>query len=155
MAKFTEDKLEQAFIELLHEQEIIHQNGKELIRHESDVLLQEDLKEYLATRYQPQHITESEIAQIIRTLENYPSSDLYDSNKAIMKLVSDGFIFKREDANEKDIYIELIDYENIENNHFKVVNQLEIVGYEKRIPDGILYINGLPLVVFEFKSAIS
>jgi type I restriction enzyme R subunit len=37
---------------------------------------------------------------------------------------------------------------------FKMVNQLEIVGYEKRIPDGILYINGLPVVVFEFKSAI-
>lgn len=40
------------------------------------------------------------------------------------------------------------------SNIFKVVNQLEIVGYEKRIPDAILYINGLPLVVFEFKSAI-
>ena len=39
-------------------------------------------------------------------------------------------------------------------NRFKLVNQLEIVGSEKRIPDGILYINGLPLVVFEFKSAI-
>ena len=31
---------------------------------------------------------------------------------------------------------------------------MEIVGSEKRIPDGIVYINGLPLVVFEFKSAI-
>ena len=39
-------------------------------------------------------------------------------------------------------------------NTYKFVNQLEIIGYEKRIPDGILYINGLPLVVFEFKSAI-
>ena len=105
MSKFTEDKLEQAFIELLHEQEIIHQNGKELIRLESDVLLKDDLKEYLSVRYESQHITKSEIDQIIRILENYPSSDLYDTNKAIMKLVSDGFIFKREDANEKDIYI--------------------------------------------------
>ena len=35
-----------------------------------------------------------------------------------------------------------------------MVNQLQIQGSEKRIPDGILYINGLPLVVFEFKSAI-
>lgn len=34
------------------------------------------------------------------------------------------------------------------------MNQLEILGTEKRIPDGILYINGLPLVVFEFKSAV-
>lgn len=31
---------------------------------------------------------------------------------------------------------------------------MEIVGFEKRIPDSILYINGLPLVVFEFKSAM-
>jgi type I restriction enzyme R subunit len=31
---------------------------------------------------------------------------------------------------------------------------LEIEGCEKRIPDGILYINGIPVVVFEFKSAI-
>ena len=34
-----------------------------------------------------------------------------------------------------------------------MVNQLEIVGRERRIPDGILYINGLPVVVFEFKSS--
>lgn len=45
------------------------------------------------------------------------------------------------------------------NNIYKIVNQLEIEGYvadgsELRIPDGVLYINGLPLVVFEFKSAI-
>ena len=45
---------------------------------------------------------------------------------------------------------------NHDNNIYKIVNQLEIEGVdgEKRIPDCILYINGLPLVVFEFKSAI-
>ncbi len=31
---------------------------------------------------------------------------------------------------------------------------MEIVGTEKRIPDGIIYVNGLPLVVFEFKTTI-
>lgn len=42
-----------------------------------------------------------------------------------------------------------------DNNIYKLVNQLEIEGAEeKRIPDAILYINGLPVVVFEFKSAI-
>jgi len=41
-----------------------------------------------------------------------------------------------------------------DNNIYKFVTQLEIIGSEKRIPDGIVYINGLPLVVFEFKSAI-
>lgn len=45
---------------------------------------------------------------------------------------------------------------NNDSNIYKIVNQLEIEGAdgEKRIPDGILYINGLPVVVFEFKSAI-
>ncbi len=42
-----------------------------------------------------------------------------------------------------------------DSNIYKLVNQLEIQGSEnKRIPDAILYINGLPLVVFEFKSPI-
>jgi type I restriction enzyme, R subunit len=154
MSKFTEEKLELAFIELLENQGITYQYGKEIIRDESEVLLKDDLIEYLKNRYEIENITDSEITQIIRKLESYPSSDLYDTNKSIMKLVSDGFIFKREDTNQKDIYIEFINYDDVEKNSFKIVNQLEIVAYEKRIPDGILYINGLPLVVFEFKSAI-
>lgn len=154
MNKFTEEKLELAFIELLDKQEIKHQSGKDIQRDESEVLIKEDLKEYLSTRYKSDNITDSEITQIIRKLQSYPASDLYDTNKSIMKLISDGFIFKREDASQKDIHIQFINYDGINKNNFKIVNQLEIVGYEKRIPDGILYINGMPLVVFEFKSAI-
>lgn len=154
MNKFTEEKLELAFIELLDKQDIKHQSGKDIQRDESEVLIKEDLKEYLSTRYKSDNITDSEITQIIRKLESYPASDLYDTNKAIMKLVSDGFIFKRKDASKKDIHIQFINYDDVNTNNFKIVNQLEIVGYEKRIPDGILYINGMPLVVFEFKSAI-
>jgi type I restriction enzyme R subunit len=33
-------------------------------------------------------------------------------------------------------------------NIYKFVNQLEIIGSEKRMPDGIIYINGLPVVVY-------
>lgn len=154
MSKFTEEKLELAFIELLGNQGITYQFGKEIVRNESEVLLQDDLKEYLKNRYKTENITDSEITGIVRKLQNYPASDLYDSNKSIMKLISDGFILKREKADDKDIYIEFINYNDVNSNNFKIVNQLEIMGYEKRIPDGILYINGIPLVVFEFKSAI-
>lgn len=154
MSKFTEEKLELAFIELLENQGINYQFGKEIVRNESEVLLEDDLKEYLKSRYKTENITDSEITGIVRKLHSYPASDLYDSNKSIMKLISDGFILKREKADDKDIYIEFINYDDVNSNNFKIVNQLEIMGYEKRIPDGILYINGIPLVVFEFKSAI-
>ena len=153
--KFTEAQLEQAFIELLGQEDIPHVLGGDIIRSEEEVLIKEDLKAFLLNQYKADKLTESEADQIIRQLEVYSSSDLYESNKAIMKLISDGFALKREDRSQKDIWIYLIDYSEKNNNTYKIVNQLEITGYHKRIPDGILYINGLPLVVFEFKTAIN
>ena len=154
MIKFTEAKLEQAILSLLKEENYLHHPGDTISREQSEVLIKEDLSSYLSKKYSKEKITNSEIKSIIRTLQTLPSSDLYDSNKQVMKMISDGFLLKREDRSQKDLHIQLIDYSETENNIFKVVNQLEIMGYEKRIPDAILYINGLPLVVFEFKSAI-
>ena len=152
--KFTEDRLEQAIIELLAAEGYPHTIGEALDRNPDDVLIKSDLRHFLATRYKADLITEYEIESIIHKLEYLPASDLYDTNKAIMKLVADGFTLKREDYTQKDLYIQLIDYEALDNNRFRIVNQMEIQGFELRIPDGILYINGLPLVVFEFKSSI-
>lgn len=152
--KFTEERLEQAIIELLKKESYQHTSGEQLERSPEEVLIKSDLREFLAQRYQAEDITAYEIDQIIHKLEYLPASDLYDTNKTIMKFVSDGFLLKREDVSQKDLYIQLIDYDALQNNTYRIVNQMEIQGYELRIPDGILYINGLPLVVFEFKSAI-
>ena len=152
--KFTEAQLEEAFIELLGQEDIPHVLGGDIVRSEEDVLIKEDLKVFLLNQYKKESLTETEADQIIRQLEVFSSSNLYESNKSIMKLISDGFALKREDRSQKDIWVYLIDYNESNNNIYKIVNQLEIVGYQRRIPDGILYINGLPLVVFEFKSAI-
>lgn len=178
MSKFTEEKLEQAIIALLEQQGYPYHRGDSLARGSTEVLLKDDLREYLSANYADDGITEGEIDLIIRKLDSYSAADLYESNKAIHKLVADGFLLKREDRSKKDLYIQLIDYTDLplsrapsegevetviaeqpadydkETNRYRIVNQLEIEGSEKRIPDGILYINGLPLVVFEFKSAI-
>jgi type I restriction enzyme R subunit len=152
--KFNEAQLEQAITELLAEQGYPHTNGKTLKRELSEVLIKEDLQNFLEQKYAKQHISKEEVSLIIRQLEQLPSSDLYGSNKTIMNWVRDGQLLKREDRSKKDLLLELIDYETPSNNIFRFVTQLEIEQYHKRIPDGILYINGLPLVVFEFKSAI-
>lgn len=152
--RFTETALEEAIVELILQQDISHVPGDKIARDPTDVLIKDDLRAFLKSQYASEGITASEIESIIRQLESKPASDLYDSNKAIMKMVSDGFLLKREDRNKKDLFIRLIDYSEADKNHYKIVNQLEISGFEKRIPDGILYINGLPLGVFEFKSAV-
>lgn len=168
--KFTESQLEKAFISLLQEEKMTHLAGGEVRKTEFNglaepptvyghvvsekVLITEELKNYLRSQYQSENITETEIDSIIRDLDRLPASDLYETNKTIMKMVSNGFLLKREDRNQKDVYIQLIDYSKEDNNSYRIVNQLAIKGYEMRIPDLILYINGLPLVVFEFKTAI-
>lgn len=152
--KFTEAQLEKAVIALFEEENIPHVFGNTIERDLSEVLLKADLKSYLQQQYASENITVSEIESIVRKLEVFPSSDIYESNKAIMLLVSNGFLLKREDRSQKDLYIQLIDFSEKDNNTYKIVNQFEIFGYEKRIPDAIVFINGLPLVVFEFKSAI-
>lgn len=155
MNKFTEAQLELALIELLGQEGIPYVPGTEIERSEDEVLIKKDLKEFLLNQYKAEKLTESEANQIIRQLEVFSSSDLYESNKAIMKMISDGFPLKREDRSQKDIWIYLIDYSKKNNNNYKIVNQLTITGYHKRIPDGILYINGIPLVVFELKTSIN
>jgi type I restriction enzyme, R subunit len=155
MTKFTEEKLELAIIDLLTQEGFEYCVGSNINRNStSDVLIKEDLQNFLSGRYKSEGITANEIESIIRKLEIFSSSDLYGSNRDIMRLVCDGFLLKREDRSQKDLFIELINYCDTSQNNYKIVNQLEIYGYEKRIPDGILYINGLPLVVFEFKTAV-
>jgi len=152
--KFTEAQLEQAFIELLGQKDIPHIFGSAIERAPEDVLIKEDLQSFLLNHYQKEQLTINEVKQIIRELQILPASDLYETNKAVMTKLSNGFKFKREDRSQKDIWIYLIDYSKKNNNTYKIVNQLEIEGTHKRIPDGILYINGLPVVVFEFKTSI-
>lgn len=177
---FNEARLEQAIITLLGQQGYPHFTGDSLKRGtNSEVLLKDDLRQFLAAQYAGDDITAGEIESVIQQLDSLPALDLYDSNKTIHKRVADGFLLKRERSqhSQKDLYVQLIDYAGLPEqrvpvegevetlvvepaagyhtgNIYRLVNQLVIEGTEKRIPDAILYINGLPLVVFEFKSAV-
>ena len=151
--KYTESQLEQAFISLLETEGYHYINGKELIRTSNqEVLLKEDLRVFLLVRYPD--LEEIELESIINEIAFQSTSNLYESNKYICKLLADGLIFKRNNPTKKDLHIRYIDIDEVKANDFKIVNQLEIQGSELRIPDLILYINGIPVVVFEFKTAI-
>jgi type I restriction enzyme R subunit len=181
MQKFTEAQLEETFTELLEQEGYPHALGESLNRSQEDVLIEDDLKAFLSRKYSDKGITDSEIKTIILDLKKLPASDLYETNKKIMQRLRDGFILEREDYKQKDFHAYLIDYTGLEvqvnatnvdhvvaepepnteytnqdKNIYRFVTQMKIVENhpEGRIPDGILYVNGIPLVVFEFKTAI-
>ena len=155
MVNFNEHALEMAIIELLDKQGYTYTCGTEIHKELSDVLLRDDLRLYLKNRYKNEGITPLEIETVIAKLSATNTQSLYENHVATYRLIREGFSIKREDSSLTDLYIEPIDFTTQSNNIYKIVNQLEIKGVEKiRIPDGIIYINGLPIVVFEFKSAV-
>lgn len=155
MRNFNEHSLEISIIKLLEDKGYTHVKGSDIVRSKAEVLLLDDLKTFLHMKYEDEDLTENEINSIILSLQAV-SGTLYETNKIILNKIINGFKFIREDKTKKDIFIELIDYEEPKNNLSKIVNQMEVEGYndQMRIPDGILYVNGLPLVVLEFKTAI-
>lgn len=147
--QFTEHSLELSIMELFENEGYTHQTGQDIHREKTDVLLPELLATFLRHRYAADFLTESEIATIITQLKNISGSD-YDANKRMLDLICNGFTFRREDKAQKDLFIQLIDFEEPERIFFEIVNQVEIQGRDQlRIPDGIVYVNGLPLVVLE------
>ncbi|MEE1503999.1 MAG: HsdR family type I site-specific deoxyribonuclease, partial [Acutalibacteraceae bacterium] len=155
MSNFNEHALEMSVMQLFQDEGYIYVQGDQLHRERSEVLLVEDIKKYLLNKYSKEGITATEIENIILKLRSI-SGTLYEANKALYKLLSDGFILNREDRTQKDLFINLIDFDEPDNNILKIVNQFEIQGVNNqiRIPDAIVFINGIPIVVFEFKSAI-
>ena len=154
MTHFNEHALEMAIMKLFEQEGYIYTNGEQIHKELSDVLLREDLRVYLQSRYAEQGITSLETESVIARLTANAGGSLYENNVQTFRLITEGFAIKREDSSKADLFIAPIDFLTESNNIFRIVNQLEIKGTEKRIPDGIVYINGLPLVVLEFKSTV-
>lgn len=155
-AIFSETVLEQAILDKFIAEDYDYVSGDDLHRELTDVLIEEDLTNFLAAKYAPQGITTSEIESIVRSLRYASASPLYSSNRRMFLRMVEGETFVREDRSAKDFHLRLLDFDAEDNkNIVKIVNQLTVKGPKAtRRPDAIVYINGMPVVVMEFKSAI-
>lgn len=154
MAIFNEAQLEQAFVELFKKEGYDYLHGENITRDTRDVILYDDLRHFLQERYKAEEITEDEINRAIAKLETSEGGGVYAENVEALRLLQEGFSLKRTNPKLPNLYVCPIDYAEIGNNSFKFVNQFAIDGEHHRIPDGIVFVNGLPLVVLEFKNAI-
>ena len=146
--KFTESELEAAIIELFKNEDYTYQNGKYMHREYDEILLKDELRSFLANRYAKNHVTENEIETCISRLENISDTPLYEGNRETYLLVTEGFDLIRDDINQTPIHISFIDFEDIDNNSFKVINQYSITDSERtRRPDLIVFINGIPIAI--------
>ena len=152
--KFTEAELEQAIIELFTVQGYTYVHGGNIHRQYEDILLLDDLRSFLTARYATENLSDVEIQKIINKLNLINATPLYIGNREAFWLVNEGVDLIRDDISKVALHVDYIDFDHPENNIFKVVNQYSVQGEHLRRPDLLVFINGIPVAICEFKTAI-
>lgn len=93
------------------------------------------------------------INEAVLKINDVDTGSLQQRNEAFHEYLQSGVEVRFFDGKEEqnDI-VYLIDFDNPENNDFHVVNQWTFVEYSNKRPDLIVFVNGMPLVIFELKS---
>ncbi len=148
----TEATIEQATIDWLEDLGYTHIDGTTISHKPQEVVLKDQLQRFIKKKY-PKVPTEIQSLAVAEFINNV-GADLEHRNRSFHLKLTKGIDFDYEDANghEKAVHIYPIDFDNPENNTYWAVNQFSITGKNKRRPDIIIYINGIPLVVFELKN---
>ena len=151
--KYYESDYEEALIDLLVQQGWEYTHGGSISRNNREVLFVDDLMLYLQQRYPD--LQHGDIEEIINRLRHVSGQTHFELLRNTYYLVRDGFRYIRNQDGET-FDIEFVDFEaQNKNNIYRCVNQFE-VGYGQkndiRIPDVLLFVNGIPLCVFELKN---
>jgi len=99
-----------------------------------------------------------QVEEVIKKLTaSFPGSSLIENNKHLLQLLLENTsVSENRQTGEKSPTVRFVDFKIRRNNSFTAVCQfkLRILGTEHHIfPDIVLFLNGLPVVVVECKSA--
>lgn len=160
MSRITESSVEEFAIELLEGLGYEYMAGPDIApdgeraerKSFEDVLLLDRLRKAVEAINPtiPSGAREDAIKQIQRL--NFP--ELIANNEAFHRMLTEGIkVTYQKDGVERGDLVRLVDFTNLEDNEFLVVNQFTVVqnNINKR-PDLILFVNGIPLVVIELKN---
>lgn len=152
--RYCESEYEYAFIGFLESEGWEYSLGNDLSREtKRDVLISDDFKDFIA-KINPD-LTEDEITQIYDIVRLVGSESDFATLHKVYGWMVDGVQFTLQNGNPK--MIPLIDFDNPQNNIFRVVNQFTVEytnngQKENRRPDVLLYVNGMPLCIIELKN---
>lgn len=149
---FTEADYERSVIELFQNLGYSHIYAPDLERDYSTPLLESTLQDCLVKINK--NLPYAAIAKAMSMLCDFESSSLVQRNEIFMNYLQNGITVKYlENGEERTNIVYLIDYKNIDNNDFCVLNQFTYIeNGNNRRPDVIVFVNGLPLVIIEHKS---
>ena len=149
---FAEDNYEKAIIQLFQDElGYSYQYGPDVERDYTEPLYLDELEPAL-TRINPL-LPEEAIQEALNKLKHFENGSILQKNEVFMNYLQNGIeVSYFHDGEHLAGIVKIVDFENIENNSFTVINQWTIIEYSNKRPDVIVFVNGLPVVVFELKS---
>ena len=98
-------------------------------------------------------LPEAALGEAVYKLRNFEGGTVLQKNVQFMDYLQNGVSVNYFDKGEqRAALVYFVDYENVERNTFTVSNQWTIVENSEKRPDVLVFLNGLPVVVFELKS---
>ena len=161
MKPITENIIEESAIEILQSQGWEYANGRDLSpeglfcerENYQQIILTQRLRNAIS-KINPNIPADAQEAAVQKVLRISSPVLLHNNEEFHKMLVEKVKIPYQQNGYERSHEVALVDFENINNNQFLVVNQYTIIenNQNKRL-DILLFVNGLPLVVIELKNA--
>ena len=147
----NENTLEQAIITELQDKGYDYLYGPDIERDYHEVILEDCFKASLLN-INP-GITTEIIQEAYKSVKNLGLLKLEQLNEAFHKFLIEGVpVPYQKDGENRTFTVKLIDFATPEINDFKVINQFSVIEYKTKRPDLLIFVNGIPLVLFELKN---
>ena len=152
MTQMLEITVQKAAIDCLKELGYTYKEGNSLQRDLKKVVLEENLREFLTSSYPG--VPETAINEALSAFTQHEGMDLDHRNRDFHLKMTQGVSITWKDASGKEQARHLypINYKEPEKNNFVCADEVKIIGKNSRRTDLLIFINGLPLIVFEFKN---
>lgn len=150
--KFYESEYEEALIDLLREVGWDYTHGSKLHRTNREMLLMDDLRSFLEEQHT--ELESEDVESIIALLRHTGGQTHFAQLRSTYRLLTEGYRYTRQ-SDGQAFDIAYIDFDEVGRNRFRVVNQFEVgygQGSDIRIPDVLLFVNGIPLCIIELKN---
>ena len=151
--KFTESSLEIAVIEQLQElgYDYAIDTDQWCLSRALDSFINEELLLDRLMAINP-GVKVSVLEQAISRIKTLDNPSLFERNHIVHRWLTDGMQVEDYESDVNPL-VRFLDFTHKDNNVFQVANQLKFKENRNlRIPDVIIFVNGIPLVVFELKS---
>lgn len=152
MSSIDENAYEQSIIELFRDTlGWEYRYGPDVERDFHDPLYESVLTESLL-RINP-HAHPQALSEALNKLRHFENNDLVKQNFLFTDYLQNGVQVTYSDKGEnKSEIIYPVDFKNAGNNSFILANQWTVIEKSNKRPDVILFVNGIPVVLFELKS---